>query len=249
MKTKICSAFLALTAVPFFAQSAGVGINTTNPQAALDVNGTVKIRSTPAAPSLPGYQLLAVNQNPGGDFQVSQVNPQLITDMVATQMSVTSGVSASVYSARKSSGLTLINLGVLPNGFRPVNFVTAERTVGSSSVFSDTDNSYVVPSAGVYAVGFTFRYGTGLQAALLTNSPGVGLVRNRGGVYTLLDARSFSGANLGILSLTVSETSVNNLFTFQAGDRISFGLTSASVLDVGIISASTGSFYVYKVSN
>ncbi len=249
MKTKICSAFLALMAVPFFAQSAGVGINTTNPLATLDVNGTVKIRATPAAPSLPGYQILAVNQNTGGDFQVSQVNPQLIVNSAISQINATTGVSTSVYAARKTSGTTLIDLGVLPNGFRPVNFVTAERTLGTTAVFSDTDNAYVVPSNGVYAIGFSFRYGTGLQASLLSSAPGVAVLRNRTGTYTLIDYRSFSGANLGLLNLTISEASVNNLFTFQAGDRISFGLTSASVLDAGLIGASTTSFYIYKVSN
>lgn len=249
MKTKICSALLAVMSAPFFAQNAGVGINTTNPQATLDVNGTLKIRDTPSAPSLPGYQILAVNQNTGGDFQVSQVDPQLIANAVISQMSTTTGVSTSVYSARKSSGINLINLGVLPNGFRPVNFLTSERIMGTTAVFSDTDNTYVVPTNGVYAVGFSFRYGTGLQAALLTNAPGVAVLRNRAGTYTLIDARSFSGANLGILSLTISESSVNNLFTFQAGDRISFGLTSASVLDAGLLGTSTTSFYIYKVSN
>ncbi len=248
MKTKICSALLALMALPLSAQF-GIGINTTNPKASLDINGTVKIRSTPAAPSLPGYQILAVNQNTNGDFQVAQVNPQLIVNSAISQINATTGVSTSAYAARKSSGTALVDLGVLPNGFRPVNFVTAERTLGTTAVFSDTDNAYVVPSNGVYAVKFSFRYGTGLQAYLLSSSPGVAVLRNRIGTYTLIDAKSFDGANLGSINLTVSNESTDNLYTFQAGDRISFGLTSASVLDPGLISASVTSFHIHKVSN
>lgn len=246
MKTKICSAILALMALPFAAQS-GVGINTTTPQATLDVNGNLKIRQAPTAASTTGYQILAINQNTGGDFEVSQVNPQLIADL-ATQGGTT-GVAASVYSARKTAGVTLVSLGIFPTGFRSVNFVNAERTVGSTAVFSDVDNTYTVPSTGVYAIGFNFRYGTGIQAALLTNSPGVGLVRTRNGVSTLIDSRSFSGANLGILSLTISESSVNSLYPLQAGDKISFGLTGSSLLDGNILGTSTSSFYIYKVSN
>ncbi len=248
MKTRICSAILALMAFPLSAQSGAVGINTTTPQATLDINGNLKIRQTATAASTTGYQILAINQNTGGDFEVSQMNPQLIADL-ASQGGGTSGVAASVYSARKTSGVTLLSLGIFPSGFRAVNFVNAERTVGSTAVFSDTDNTYTVPSTGVYAMGFTFRYGTGIQAALLTNSPGVGLVRTRNGVSTLIDNRSFSGANLGILSLTISESSLNSTYPLQAGDKISFGLTGSSLLDANILGTSTSSFYIYKVSN
>ncbi|SEW30056.1 hypothetical protein SAMN05421841_2114 [Chryseobacterium wanjuense] len=247
MKTKICSALLALLSIPFFAQSGWVGINTANPQANLDVNGTIKIRETPVAPALPGYEILAVNKNTGGDFQVAQVSPQLIADFVISQ--VNSGVSTTVYAAKKSAGISLLSLGLFPTGFRAVNFTAAERTVGPTSLFTETDHTYTVPSSGTYAVGFTFRYGTGLQAALLSNSPGIGILRTRAGAATLIDSRTFSGANLILLSLTISETSINNLYTLQAGDKLTFGLTGSSLLDAGLLGSSVGSFYVYKVSN
>ncbi len=247
MKTKICSAILALMALPFAAQSGAVGINTTTPQATLDVNGNLKIRQVPTAASTTGYQILAVNQNTGGDFEVSQLNPQLIADLATS--GGTTGVAASLYAARKTSGLTLVALGIFPSGFQSVNFVNAERTVGSTAVFTDSDNTYNVPSTGVYAIGFSFRYGTGIQAALLANAPGAGIVRTRNGVSTLIDSRSFSGANLGLLSLTISESSLNSLYPLQAGDKISFGLTGSSLLDGTILGSSTSSFYIYKVSN
>ncbi|SIQ77894.1 hypothetical protein SAMN05880574_1252 [Chryseobacterium sp. RU37D] len=251
MKTKFYSAFLALMTISSSAQSqtGWVGISTPNPHANLDVNGTMKIRQTPVAPALPGYQILAVNLNTGGDFQVAQITPQLISDYVIGQVNTTNGISTSVYAARKTSGLSLINVGVLPSGFRPVNFSTTERKLGLESLFSDTDYTYIVPTHGVYAVGFSFRYGTGLQAALLSSSPGVGILRTRAGASTLIDNRTFNGANLGLLSLTISESSINNLFTFQAGDKISFGITRASVLEVGALGSSISSFYIYKVSN
>lgn len=249
MKTKICSAFLALLAIPVVAQSGWVGINTTNPLANLDVNGTMKIRQTPVAPALPGYQILAVNQNTGGDFQVAQVTPQLIADFVISQVNANGTTNASIYSAKKTAGISLLSLGLFPTGFRAVNFLAAERTVGSAALFSDTDNSYTVPSNGTYAIGFTFRYGTGLQASILSNSPGVGIVRTRAGVATTIDSRPFSGANLILLSLTISEASVDSLYPLQAGDKISFGLVGSSLLDVGLLGSSTGSFFIYKVSN
>jgi hypothetical protein len=241
MKTKICSAFLAIMSIPIFAQ---VGINTPNPQANLDINGTTKIRQTPSAPSLPGYQILALNQNTGGDNQVSQVDPQLLASYA-----INNGVNTSIYSAKKTAGISLLSFGLFPSGFRAVNFLVAERTVGTAALFSDTDNTYTIPTSGTYAIGFSFKYGTGLQASLLANNPGTGIVRTRAGVATLIDSRPFSGANLILLSLTIAESTIDSLYTFQAGDKISFGLTGSTALDVGLIGSSTSSFYIYKVSN
>ncbi|SHF54741.1 hypothetical protein [Chryseobacterium sp. OV279] len=240
MKTKIYSLILALSAVSAFSQ---VGINTTTPSAALDVNGTLKIRDTPMVTALPGYEIMAVNQ---GTFQVVKVDPQVIIDAATTS----SATNTSVYSAKKTTGISLLSLGLFPAGFRAVNFLAAERSVGSAALFSDTDNTYTIPSNGVYNVGFSFRYGSGLQAAILTNTPGIGIFRNRAGVGTLIDSRSFSGLTVPlVLSLTISESTIASLYTFQAGDKISFGLTGSSALDIGLLGASVGSFYIYKVSN
>jgi len=237
MKTKFYTLLLSIAAIPVFSQ---VGINTTTPQSTLDVNGNVIIRQTPQGSSVSGYQVLAINQT---NSEVSRLDPALLSGGGST-------VNSSVYAARKASGsVTLLSLGIFPSGFRAVNFVNAERTVGQASLFSDNDNTYTVPSTGVYAIGFYFRYGTGLQAALLPNSPGVGLVRTRAGVSTVIDSRSFSGANLVLLSLTISESNVNSLYPLQAGDKISFGLTGSSALDGSILATSTSNFYIYKISD
>lgn len=235
MKKKFYSLLLACAAFPLFSQ---VGINTATPAATLDVNGTLIVRDTPQATALPGYQLLASNQ---GSDQVFVMDPQLIISAA--------NVNPSMYAAKKTAGISLLSLGLFPSGFRAVNFLAAERTLGSASLFNDTDNSYVIPSTGVYAVGFTFRYGTGLQASLLANNPGVGIVRTRAGVATTIDSRPFSGANLLVLSLTISESSLNSLYSFQAGDKVSFGLVGSTALDVGLLGSSVASFYIYKISD
>lgn len=240
MKTKIYSLILALSAVSAFSQ---VGINTSTPSATLDVNGTMKVRDIPITPALPGYTIMALNN---GTFQVAKVDPQVIIDAATTA----SGTNTSVYAAKKTTGIDLLSLGLFPTGFRAVNFLAAERSVGSAALFSDTDNTFTIPSNGVYQVGFSFRYGSGLQAAILTNTPGIGIFRNRAGVGTLIDSRVFSGLTIPLLlSLTVSESTINSLYSFQAGDKISFGLTGSSALDIGLLGASVGSFYIYKVSN
>ncbi|OCA76872.1 hypothetical protein BBH99_11815 [Chryseobacterium contaminans] len=235
MKTKIYSLIVAFATLPLFSQ---VGINTATPSATLDVNGTLKVRDTPAATALPGYQILALNE---GSEQVFMVDPQLLIDA--------SGVNSGMYAARKSTGINLLSLGLFPSGFRAVNFLAAERTIGSAAMFSDTDNTFIVPSTGVYYIGFSFRYGTGVQASLLANSPGVGIVRTRNGVATTIDSRAFSGIDVTLLKLTISDASINSIYSLQAGDKISFGLVGSSLLDAGILGSSTASFTIYKVSN
>lgn len=155
----------------------------------------------------------------------------------------------TVYAAKKTAGISLLSLGLFPSGFRAVNFLNAERTLGNAALFSNTDNTYTIPSNGVYEINYTFRYGTGLQASILANSPGVGILRNRAGVSTTIDSQSFSAANLIVLSLTISQASLNSLYSFQAGDKISFGLVGSSVLDVGLLGSSIASFSIRKVSN
>ncbi|PWN69265.1 hypothetical protein C1631_014505 [Chryseobacterium phosphatilyticum] len=235
MKTKIYSLILACASIPLFSQ---VGINTATPQATLDVNGTLIVRDTPQATVLPGFQLLASNL---GSDEVFIMDPQLVIGASKTD--------PSIFAAKKTTGISLLSLGLFPSGFRAVNFLAAERTIGSAALFNDTDNTYTIPSTGVYAIGFSFRYGSGLQASILANSPGVGIVRTRAGVATVIDSRPFSGANLVLLSLTISDTSVSSLYSFQAGDKISFGLVGSTALDVGLLGSSTSSFYIYKVSN
>ncbi|PTT36927.1 hypothetical protein DBR28_10425 [Chryseobacterium sp. HMWF028] len=236
MKTKLYSLMLACTALPLFSQ---VGINTSSPTATLDVNGTLKVRDIPAATALPGYQVLAVNQ---GTTQVFSMDPALLTGASAT--------NTTVYNAKKTTGINILNLGVLPSDFQPVNFVQADRNIGNAALFTNADGSYNIPSTGVYAVGFAFRYGTGLQASLLSGAPGIGIARTRSGITTLIDTRPFSGINLALaINITFSDSSINSLYSFQAGDKISFGLVDTGNISVGLLGSSVASFYVYKVSN
>ncbi|REC46456.1 hypothetical protein [Chryseobacterium pennipullorum] len=236
MKTKLYSLLLACATLPLFSQ---VGINTTTPSATLDVNGTMKIRSLPSTPSLPGYQILGVNV---GTAQLFSVDPSLLNGG--------SGTNTSVYAAKKTTGISLLSVGIFGD-FKPVNFQAAERTVGSAALFNDTTSSYTIPSDGVYAVAYAFRFGTGLQASLLSGGTGIGITRTRGagaGVTTLIDSRTFSGVNLVVASLTISDTSINSLYSFQAGDRIAFGFIDPGI-NLSLLSTSVTSFYIYKVSN
>lgn len=216
------------------------------PQSPVSITGDVTINAAGATSIADASVTIAKIKTTGAAASGSNF---LRGDGVWAAPTVAAEANTTVYAARKTTGISLLSLGVFPSGFRAVNFLNAERTVGNPSLYSDTDNTYTIPSTGTYQIGYTFKYGNGLQAALLPNSPGVGIVRTRAGVSTTIDARSFSGANLVIMSLTVSENSLNSIYSFQAGDKISLGLTGSSLLDAGILGTSTASFFIYKVSN
>lgn len=229
MKTKIYSVLLACAALPLFSQ---VGINTSTPTATLDVNGTLKVRDTPVAASVSGYQILAQDNT---TTEVFKMDPQLLI--------AASSVNTTVYAAKKTSDLALLTI-TGPGGFKALNFVAADRTIGNGSYFTDSDGSYTIQSTGVYAIGFAFKYSTGVVASLLSNG-GIGIARTRSGVTTLIDSRMFSG----ILTLSVTDTSISSIYSFQAGDKINFGTIETGGLTLGLISSSIASFYIYKVSN
>ena len=230
MKTKIYSVLLACAALPLFSQ---VGINTSTPTATLDVNGTLKVRDTPAATVVTGYQILAQDNTTA---EVYKMDPQLLI--------AASSVNPTIYAAKKVSSLSVLNVNVFPGGFKALNFVASDRTIGSAALFTDNDGSYTIPTTGVYAIGFAFKYSTGVIASLLSDG-GIGIARTRSGVSTIIDSRMFSG----ILTLSVADTSISSIYSFQAGDKVNFGTIETGLLSLGALSSSIASFYIYKVSN
>lgn len=63
---------------------AQVGIGTDDPQATLDVNGNVKIRTTPEITSLTNDQYILVkDQSASGDNEISQISSSYFTTATA----------------------------------------------------------------------------------------------------------------------------------------------------------------------
>lgn len=230
-----------------FSQTGNVGINTTTPTATLDVNGNAKIRNLPNSSTLAGNQVLGIDTT---TKEVKALDTSLFS----------SNVNTSVYAAKRSNAGSLINIGLLTSNFRGVNFTAAERTIGDPLLFtegtSSTGSYYTVPSTGIYNINYNFRYDEGVKLTLLGGTPGVGIVRQpfisagNYGTPTVLDTRTFSGISvLGLLSITISESSINSIYQLNQGDRLYFGLTAASLLDLGALGSSTASFSIYKISN
>ncbi|WP_284463288.1 hypothetical protein [Chryseobacterium sp.] len=214
-----------------------VGVNINNPEKTLDVNGEVKIRQINELTSL------------GSDEKILVVND---TDGVVNKIALNKfynpgSINPSIYAAGRQSSLNLINLGITFGTWQALDYTIVDKSMGDSNLFSDTDHSYTVPSTGVYSIGFYFRYGNGVQLSLLSG-PKVGILKRTGSLYSVLDQRSFTGINLALANVTLSETSMNSIYSLTQGDSLYFAV-DPGVINLGLLSTSKSSFYIYKISD
>lgn len=233
--------FLGLFATGI-AQTGNVGINTATPTATLDVNGNAKIRTTPNSTTLVGHQVLGIDTT---TKEVKMLDPSLFT--TSTSGTVNTTISkATVVGTGALLGLTG------SNGYEKINFGPA--TLGTN--FDTTTDTYTVPTSGVYAIKFNYRYGDGvnLNVSLLNfngGTPKIGIFRN--GV--VMDEGFFGGASISLLaplvaiSVIVSDTYVDSVYQLTAGDVIDFRYNQAG-LNVALLSSNvTAKMVVYKISD
>jgi len=232
MKTKI---YFLLFMLIFINKKAQVGIKTENPKTTLDVNGNASIREVPETGSIDGYKVMVLNSNTA---EVSQIDANNLQEDI---------IKAS-YAAKKDGGISSLGVSLF-SSWKQINFMDFDRTLGSPQLFSNSDHSYTVPSTGVYVVSYYFRYDSGLQATVLSGSPGMGIIKKTNNVFTILDSRAFNGINAGVLSVTISEATINALYSLQAGEKLFFGISNSGALNVSLLDSSSASFYVYKISD
>lgn len=218
----------------FFSQ---VGINTTNPQATLDVNGNVKIRVIPETPTLPGYKILAINE---GSFEVTNVSPSLLS----------SSNNGSVSKASSSAGLSLLSLDIgLFNSWNIVKFENVEIN-STNYTTTTTDFYYTVPSSGKYFISYHFKNNTALSLSIATNAQ-IGILRTpTTGNSVLLDSRTLNAVGIALVGNYYFEN-IDSVYQLQAGDKIRFVYNKGGLvnLGLGLLSNSSGSNIIYKVSD
>lgn len=216
----------------FYANAQNVGINTTEPKAALDVNGNLVVRTVDNAAVANTYDYLVVNPT---TKEVQKRNGNFDTNL-------------SIAKASLSNSTSLLSVGLF-NGYNKIQFNTAEINAGS--YYSTSSFDYTVPSTGIYEINFYFRYGTGLQAALLSGDVTVGILKEdvSTSIIAPLDKRKFAGVNLAVLiNVTISTSEINSVYKLNAGDKISFGVNKGT-LNLGLLGSSAAEFVIKKISN
>lgn len=249
--------YLAALLCAFLSVNAQVGINTDEPEATLDVNGNVKIRDVKDADAAAtDYNFLVVD----ADNTVKKVNGNLSDGTAGT-----SSVAAGIAKAEKKNGLTLLDLGAF-NQWQKMDFKEADLAINPGNYFDADTDMYVVPSDGIYEISFDVRYGSGVAASLLNFNgiPRIGILKhNEGGGYSVLDEKEFSGVNvslgeidlrpilppftLGLLSVVISNTSINTVYELSEGDRLSFELDKGGV-DLSLLGSGRATVTIHKIS-
>jgi len=231
--------FLGLFATGY-SQTGNVGINTTTPTATLDVNGNAKIRTIPNSTTLTGHQVLGID-----------TTTKEVKTLDSSLFNTSTNVNTTIAKATVTGTGALLGLSG-NNGYEKINF---GNTVFGTN-FDTGSDTYTVPSTGIYAVKFAYRYGDGvnLNVSLLNfggGTPKIGIFRN--GV--VMDEGFFGGASITLLaplaslSVIISDTFIDSVYPLTAGDVIDFRYNQTG-LNVNLLSSNvTVKMVVYKISD
>src|SRR5690606_35055830 len=111
--------------------------------------------------------------------------------------------NTTVYKAKVTSSGSLLNVDI-GGGWQPVNFGDSTDTFQNGAITPmDANGNLTIQESGIYAVGFYFRHGTGVQLSLLDltgGGSGIRIIRN-GNTANPLDSKLFSGANIALSDL------------------------------------------------
>lgn len=232
MKNKITLFILSIGfGITGYAQ---VGIGTDDPKATLDVNGNVKIRTTPEVTSLTNdHYILVKDQSVSGDNEISQISSSYFT-------------AATAYAAESDGGWSLLDLGISGTNWNRLNLSSGDTTIGDSTHF--VNGTYTAPSSGVYVVNYEFQLEAGVDITLLGDKR-LGLIKN--GV--VIEDKVFDGVrvNLGPLNIAtvpVTSTNINKMVILEAGDTLTFAVETGGI-NLGLLTDNKVSLYVYKVAN
>lgn len=216
-----------------------VGVNTTTPEATLDINGNLMVRTVPVSPAATTYDILVVNPTTS---EVQKINGNLT--------GTGSNVNSTIAKAVEKDGVSLLS-GSAFAGWQKIDFGAGHVPINPGGHFDATTDFYTVPSTGIYEIFYEFRYGEGvlLSALNFNGTPSIGILNHGTTGYTVLDERKFSGASVPlVLSAQISSTAINSVYKLTAGDKLSFEL-NAGGLNLNLLSSSFASVVVKKISD
>lgn len=229
----------------FLFSNAQVGINTTEPEAALDINGNLAIREVPPLTVDDTYEMLVRNSRTN---EVQSIPAQQAAE----------SLSSTFAKAQLRSGVSLLDLNGF-NGWRRVDFTPASVEFNPGNHFSAADDLYTVPSDGIYEITYEFILGTGVQlslAILNDSSPRMGILKHTTNGYEVMDYREFGGASVGLkvlidvltVNILISNYTINSVYQLSAGDQLSFEVRPGT-LSLGLLSSSFAHVVVKKISD
>lgn len=205
---------------------AQVGINTENPQATLDINGNLRIRTVEKCSGLPCTDFILVKNN--GGYVQSISKDQLMT---SNNVSFVSGTG---------SGSTILANIIIISDWRKIQF--DKEIIDENNDFDITSNTFTAPKNGIYEVYVQYKTSSLVAAGEL----GVGVfVQKEAGVPELVAEESYM--NVSVLGISASPPTRNTqiLLALNSGDKIIFGAKSTLAID--LFSETASFFTIHQV--
>lgn len=229
MKTKLTLLMIVLVSTinPLIAQ---VGINTENPQASLDVNGDLKVRTVPI-------------NNTSTDLLVLGADNSLHRNTTF----LSSYANRSFVGATGGTTISLLNLTLL-SGWNKIPFSSEEFDI-QNNYDNTTTYEFTAPNAGLYRIYAQFET-TGVVTA---GEVGVAIFKKGVGdlLYTLLAQESYLNVSISVLTVGVGVSpptrKVEKLVRLVMGDIITFG-AKVPALSVTLAGGSKSFFTIEQVN-
>lgn len=215
--------------------TAQVGIGTDNPQATLDINGNLKVRTINETTELtPDYSILMIDNSTIGDSEVIRISPAALF----------SG-SNRTYSARKDGGWSLLNLGIAGTNWNKINITGSSDTrIGNPNLF--VDGVFTAPESGIYLINYEFQLEAGVNLDVLGNKR-LGLIKN---VNEIWEDKFFDAVRVELivplLAVPVTSTSITSLVELNAGETLTFAVETGGV-DLTLLTNNEVSLSIIKL--
>ncbi|WP_157841061.1 hypothetical protein [Neotamlana nanhaiensis] len=205
-----------------------VGIGTTNPTATLDVDGTLKVRTTIQETNMEVItdSIMVISRN-------GYVNRVDANDVV--NAGLPSMVRASFSSASDIAHLITLTLGF---GYTLVEF--DNELTDTNDEYDPTTYTFTAKEDGIYQVNAQIR----VNSLITVNTDfGIGIYKNN----VLVAEQSFASVVVGVVNVTSPFRSVSTTIDLVAGDTITFKL-AASLASVNILGNNSDSYCaIYQI--
>lgn len=221
---------LILVNLPLYSQ---VGVGTEDPQATLDLNGNMKIRTVDEASTLnDSLKFLVRDISSTGDYEVKEVSGENFFN------------SASIFSAQNDGDWNLLSATVL-SSWRAIDLTGADTRIGDSSLLNN--GVYTAPQSGIYKIHFEVQMESGISLSVF-GGKSLALIKNGSSIWErkYFDAVRASVLVTTIAAIPVTSTSLHTLIELEKDDTVTFAMSSG-LLDASVLGDAKVSLQIYKI--
>lgn len=204
-----------------------IGIGTENPTRTLDVNGDLRVRATAST----------VRESAAKDSIITVGATGNVT-RVSSKTVIESHFKTYIKGSFITTGPSLINLGILANGYSVIPFNTTEFDIDSE--FNITTNTFTAKRSGIYSFYIAIK----VNSAVLSVNGDFGVAIFQGN--TLKARNSFANLQLLGLNITPSVRSAQTILQLNTGDTVTFRTFSSVALTAGLLSNGDESFFTIQ---